>query len=87
MNLTTVRAFGQGMSSEAPAFDRKPQVTLPSAPRRAVLQSISAQDSVPVQRQTSATTMGAAKLPDPAVVSDAVTAAQGRVYGLSLIQI
>jgi len=56
-------------------------VTLPSAPRRAVLQSISAQDSVPVQRQTSATTMGAAKLPDPAVVSDAVTAAQGRVYG------
>lgn len=41
------------MSADVPRYGLDPTVSLPAAPRRAVLQSISAQESVPVQRQTS----------------------------------
>ena len=41
------------MSSDVPRYGLNSGAALPSAPRRAVLQSISAQDSMPVQRRTS----------------------------------
>ncbi|WFD44647.1 polo kinase [Malassezia psittaci] len=41
------------MSSDVPRYGLSSGTALPSAPRRAVLQSISAQDSMPVQRRTS----------------------------------
>lgn len=65
------------MSADAPAYYHEP-VSMPAAPRRAVLQTLSTQETVPVQRHTSGS-HPAYKLSESAMQNEAQQVVQERM--------